>query len=141
MHFRIPEHLLVKNQPVEGQEAAARPASDDMAALEQQAQLGNSPGVSRAPQFVSSARATAEMAQAMGVDGSGGEVPLNPDEIELKDEDEEELASDEEDTVQVAQKEVPASVYGDLAEKVKKQQETREEPVGALERIKRQRRQ
>lgn len=141
MHFRIPEHLLVKNQPVEGQEAATRPAVDGMAALEQQAQPGTSPGVSRAPQFVSSARATAEMAQAMGVDGGTAEVPLNPDEIELKDEDEEEGASDEEDGVALAQKEVPASVYGELADRAKKQGEAREEPVGALERIKRQRRQ
>lgn len=71
---------------------------------------------------------------------TAAEVPLNPDARSSveggREEDEEEGGRDEEDGVALA------SVYGELANVVKKQGEAREEPVlvGALERIKRQRR-
>jgi pre-mRNA-splicing factor SYF1 len=81
------------------------------------------------------------------VDG-GQKITANPEDIELQEESDAE--DDNEERVEVAQKDVPAAVYGDLANKANKndkdgddvaKKREREEPMGALERIKRLRKQ
>jgi pre-mRNA-splicing factor SYF1 len=119
---------------------------DEMAALERQIAPPRSPlkeGM-RSLGFVSG-----------GVEGDkeGQKVAaVNPDEIELADEDEEEDEdANEDDGIDIAQKAVPDGVYGELAikarelnndaNKVGKREASPEENLGALARLKRQRQQ
>ena len=115
---------------------------DEMAALERQL----APAV--IPALQGGTRALGFVSAGIEIQGSAGEVK-NPDEIELGEEDEEEV--EESENIEVTQKKVPDAVYGDLAEAAKKllqndeggKQRSREsdEPMGALERFKRQRQQ
>ena len=114
---------------------------DEMAALERQlapaAVTAPSTNTDRKLGFVSA-----------GVESQPGrEVTANNEDIELPEDND----SDDElnDEVEIAQKDVPAAVFGDLAKKVdndKKRDGSAEDDdgksrLGALERIKRQRRQ
>lgn len=72
-------------------------------------------------------------------ENAGKPVTGNGEDIELPDEDE----SDGDDNVEIAQKEVPAAVFGGLARKREEDGKEAEEDgagktLGALERIKRQ---
>lgn len=110
---------------------------DEMAALERQLAPAPSTNTDRKLGFVSA-----------GVESQPGrEVTANNEDIELPEDND----SDDElnDEVEIAQKDVPAAVFGDLAKKVdndKKRDGSAEDDegksrLGALERIKRQRRQ
>eukprot|EP00850_Spirogloea_muscicola_P007794 SM000040S14806 [mRNA] locus=s40:534356:540087:+ [translate_table: standard] len=156
MHFILPEYLMQKAAEPAAATTAADSAGlarldDNMAALERQTAPPTTAG--SAPQFVSGGmEAQVQTAKALGAISDGGiEIPLapNPDEIELAEEEEE--AEDGGADVDVAQRSVPAAVFGDLADKAAELEEKEregargreegQEPMGALERIKRQRRQ
>ncbi|KAJ7530801.1 hypothetical protein O6H91_14G019800 [Diphasiastrum complanatum] len=153
MHFILPEYLMQRDQgkmsleeTVDTMKRAGVP-EDEMAALERQIAPAShpiAPGM-RSVGFVSGG------IQAQRESGQSFESPVkhlttNPDEIELEEESEDEEP-------QVQQKAVPDAVYGDLAEKAReiaqrdKQNaedqlgQDKEVALGALERIKRQRRQ
>lgn len=124
MHFILPEYLMqgdpgksTREETVDTLKRAGVP-EDEMAVLERQiAAVGNQkrPGEgTRVMGFVSSG------VQVVG-DVEQPKVVKNPDEIELEEEEEEDTKLD------VAQKPVPDAVFGDMA------------PLGALERLKRQR--
>lgn len=73
----------------------------------------------------------------------GKPVTGNGEEIELPDESDDDDESDGEDQIEIAQKEVPAAVFGGLARKRDEETEEADESgaaksLGALERIKRQ---
>ncbi|KAF3334916.1 pre-mRNA-splicing factor SYF1-like protein [Carex littledalei] len=145
-HFILPEYLMQKDQKLTVEEAVdtlkrAGLPEDQMSVLERQ--LGadssnpaaNKDSSARAVNFVRSEVAepepdTTKMAVA------------NAEEIDLPESD-----SDDEN-IEIAQKSVPAAVFGELANKVTEEQEGEDEgaaasesQIGALERIKRQRRQ
>ncbi|CAH8329876.1 unnamed protein product [Eruca vesicaria subsp. sativa] len=79
---------------------------------------------------------------AQSGENAGKPVTVNGEDIELPDESDED-ESDGEDNVEIAQKEVPAAVFGGLARKRDEDGKEAEEDaagktLGALERIKRQ---
>ncbi|CAH2044591.1 unnamed protein product [Thlaspi arvense] len=143
----LPEHMMQKDKMVDVEEARdelkrAGVPEDEMAALERQLMAPTSTTDAsrdggRIVGFVSA-----------GVQSSGAtEVkPLtgNGEDIELPEESDDE--SDGEDNVEIAQKEVPAAVFGGLARKREEDGKDAEEGgengaaknLGALERIKRQ---
>ena len=145
MHFILPEYLMQKEQGKGLEEGAADAkragaAEDEMAALERQlapADISTLQAGTRALGFVSA---------GVEIQGSGVQIK-NPDEIELGEEEED----GENENIEVTQKKVPDAVFGDYAEAAKKllqndeggKQRSREsdEPMGALERFKRQRQQ
>ncbi|KAJ4833898.1 hypothetical protein Tsubulata_032931 [Turnera subulata] len=142
-HFILPEYLMQKDQTLNIDEAKdklkqAGLPEDEMAALERQlAPMVNnthSKDNSRKVGFVSAG------VESQG--DSGVKVNANQEDIELPDESD----SEDDEKVEIAQKDVPSAVFGGLAGK-------REEPeasaasdgdaggrLGALERIKRQKR-
>lgn len=71
---------------------------------------------------------------------------MNPEEIELQEDDEDDEGGEGEN-LDIAQKAVPDAVYGDLASKARelakeeKREAETEEPLGALARLKRQKKQ
>lgn len=156
-HFILPEYLMQKDQgkltleeTVDTLKRAGVP-EDEMAALERQLAPAAASGTAlkdgmRALGFVS-AGVESQAGVTRTADG-GRKVTANPEDIELQEESDEEEGSEE--RVEVAQKDVPAAVYGDLANKANKndkegddvaKKREGEEPMGALERIKRLRRQ
>lgn len=153
MHFILPEYLMQKDQgkmsleeTVDNLKRAGVP-EDEMAVLERQLAPAGAPvsAPKRAVGFVSA---------GVEIQGNAGHhvdaaALKNPDEIELAEEEESDA---EDEKVEVAQKQVPDAVFGELADTAKKllqheetegKQREREsdEPMGALERFKRQRRQ
>lgn len=156
-HFILPEYLMQKDQgkltleeTVDTLKRAGVP-EDEMAALERQLAPAAASGTAlkdgmRALGFVS-AGVESQAGVTRIVDG-GHKITANPEDIELQEESDAE--DDNEERVEVAQKDVPAAVYGDLANKANKndkdgddvaKKREREEPMGALERIKRLRKQ
>lgn len=156
-HFILPEYLMQKDQgkltleeTVDTLKRAGVP-EDEMAALERQLAPAAASGTAlkdgmRALGFVS-AGVESQAGVTRIVDG-GQKITANPEDIELQEESDAE--GDNEERVEVAQKDVPAAVYGDLANKANKndkdgddvaKKREREEPMGALERIKRLRKQ
>lgn len=156
-HFILPEYLMQKDQgkltleeTVDTLKRAGVP-EDEMAALERQLAPAAASGTAlkdgmRALGFVS-AGVESQAGVTRIVDG-GQKITANPEDIELQEESDAE--DDNEERVEVAQKDVPAAVYGDLANKANKndkdgddvaKKREREEPMGALERIKRLRKQ
>lgn len=126
------------------QEEAKGAAEDGMAALERQA-------VARAPPPAADGAARVLGFVSAGVEsqaGAGRAVAANQEEIELPEEDE---GSEDEsaERVEIAQKAVPEAVFGDLARAAAAVNDENAAPavngadarMGALERIKRQRRQ
>lgn len=156
-HFILPEYLMQKDQgkltleeTVDTLKRAGVP-EDEMAALERQLAPAAASGTAlkdgmRALGFVSAG--VESQAGATHTADGGRKVTANPEDIELQEESDAEDGSEE--RVEVAQKDVPAAVYGDLANKANKndkegddvaKKREGEEPMGALERIKRLRRQ
>ncbi|KAF3451555.1 hypothetical protein FNV43_RR07650 [Rhamnella rubrinervis] len=144
-HFILPEYLMQKDQRLDLDEAKdklkqAGVPEDEMAALERQLitpsdkdTTGAGDNGSRKVGFVSA-----------GVESradDGRITTANNEEIELPEE--EESDSEDDSRVEIAQKDVPDAVFGDLAQKRKDPEE--EDPkdkevdsrLGALERIKR----
>lgn len=156
-HFILPEYLMQKDQgkltleeTVDTLKRAGVP-EDEMAALERQlapaatSSTAQKDGM-RALGFVSAG--VESQAGVVRTADEGRKVTANPEDIELQEESDAE--DDSEERVEVAQKDVPAAVYGDLANKANKndkdgddvaKRKEREEPMGALERIKRLRKQ
>lgn len=145
-HFILPEYLMQRDQKLNLEDTVdtlkrAGVPEDEMAALERQlvpaAVTAPSTDTGRKLGFVSA-----------GVESQPGrEATANNEDIELPEDND----SDDElnDGIEIAQKDVPAAVFGDLAKKVdndKKRDGSGEDDegksrLGALERIKRQRRQ
>ncbi|KAH7430038.1 hypothetical protein KP509_09G080100 [Ceratopteris richardii] len=148
MHFILPEYLMQKDQSkmsleetVDTLKRAGVP-EDEMAALERQLVPSGSPartlkGAAKSVSFVSG-----------GIEGATGHIQAdirNPDEIDIGEEDE--MSDAENESENFTEKQVPDAVFGNLAEKKQLLQQENgsekgeEEPLGALERFKRQRRQ
>lgn len=158
MHFILPEYLMQKDQgkvsleeTVDNLKRAGVP-DDEMVALERQlapagAAVSNPRDGLRALGFVSAGVEIQGNSQRESA--SAQHALKNADEIELQEEEESDA---EEEKVEVSQREVPGAVFGGLEDAAKqllqheesggmvRERET-EEPMGALERIKRQRRQ
>lgn len=141
-HFILPEYLMQKDQKLNLEEAVdtlkrAGVPEDEMAALERQLAPApaSAPDGGRVMNFVSA-----------GVESQpdGRKVAANNEDIELPEE-----SDSEDEKIEIAQKDVPAAVFGDLARKAAEDQEKgaaaeddeSTNHLGALERIKRQRRQ
>ncbi|KAK0580123.1 hypothetical protein LWI29_036715 [Acer saccharum] len=149
-HFILPEYLMQKDQKLTIDDAKdklkrAGVPEDEMAALERQlapaANDNNAKDSSRIVGFVSA-----------GVESQtdgGVKVTANHEDIELPDESDEE---GDEEKVEIAQKDVPTAVFGGLAGKRDESEKDEEgedagggvkdgeSRLGALERIKRQKR-
>ncbi|KAI0519901.1 hypothetical protein KFK09_007362 [Dendrobium nobile] len=143
-HLILPEYLMQKDQKLNLEEAVdtlkrAGVPEDEMASLERQlapssANLSAKDG-SRMMNFISA-----------GVESqpNNEKVNANNEDIELPEE-----SDSDDEKIEIAQKDVPATIFGELAHKVtvdQKEVAGSEEsgvnaPLGALERIKRQRRQ
>lgn len=144
-HFILPEYLMQKDQKLNLEEAVdtlkrAGVPEDEMAALERQlapasVSLSATDG-NRMVNFVS--------AGSESQPDGGRKVTANNEDIELPEE-----SDSEDEKVEIAQKDVPAAVFGDLARQVMKDKDVdaaaedngSNSHLGALERIKRQRRQ
>ncbi|KAL2552937.1 Tetratricopeptide repeat (TPR)-like superfamily protein [Forsythia ovata] len=148
-HFILPEYLMQKDQVQTLEEAKdvlkkAGVADDEMAALERQlvpaTNNATTKDTGRHLGFVSA-----------GVQNDGGEkVIANNEEIELPEESE----SEDEEKVEIAQKDVPSAVFGGLVRKREEEMDNEVEAdgsdtakskendghLGALERIKRMKR-
>lgn len=113
---------------------------DEMAALERQLAPAstNLPANDRMVNFVS--------AGAESQPDSRSRLAANSEDIDLPEE-----SDSDEENIEIAQRDVPAAVFGDLAQKAKQDDDKRDaaedneneskSQLGALERIKRQRRQ
>uniref|UniRef100_A0A0E0ANG7 Pre-mRNA-splicing factor SYF1 n=1 Tax=Oryza glumipatula TaxID=40148 RepID=A0A0E0ANG7_9ORYZ len=150
-HFILPEYLMQRDQRLNLDEAVdtlkrAGVPEDEMANLERQL----APGPSTAPPAPSTATAPANrmmnfvsagvQAQAESSSRQQQAAAANNEDIELPDESDE-----EEDDVQIAEKSVPAAVFGELGKRAAENREEESsgaqenEQLGALERIKRRR--
>ncbi|WVZ66873.1 hypothetical protein U9M48_016036 [Paspalum notatum var. saurae] len=145
-HFILPEYLMQKDQRLNLDEAVdtlkrAGVPEDEMAALERQL----APEPSAPPTAPSTAPASANRMMnfvSAGVEAqaqSSRQQAANNEDIELPDE-----SDDEEPDVQIAEKSVPAAVFGELGKRAAESKEESSgvqeaEPLGALERIKRRR--
>lgn len=144
-HFILPEYLMQKDQKLNLEEAVdtlkrAGVPEDEMATLERQLApaAANSP-VKNGGRMVNFVSAGSESQSDGGI-----RLTANNEDIELPEE-----SDSEDDKIEIAQKNVPASVFGDLAEIVAKDEDKGADAadnggsslLGALERIKRQRRQ
>ncbi|KAG6531062.1 hypothetical protein ZIOFF_004832 [Zingiber officinale] len=144
-HVILPEYLMQKDQKMNLEEAVdtlkrAGVPEDEMAALERQLapatnNLPSKDGV-RTVSFVSAGSES----QSDGV----RQVTANSEDIELPEE-----SDSDDEKIEISQKDVPASVFGDLANKraldadhkADAKDNTNSTHLGALERIKRQRQQ
>ncbi|KAG0497206.1 hypothetical protein HPP92_001897 [Vanilla planifolia] len=144
-HFILPENLMQKDQSLNLEEAVdtlkrAGVPENEMAALEKQ--LTSSSNLSakngnKMPSFVSAG-------VEFQPDGNRN-MDANKEDIELPEE-----SDSDDENIEISQKVVPSAVFGELANKVatdqKRDSSAAEEsnnnpPLGALERIKRQRKQ
>ncbi|XP_042429330.1 pre-mRNA-splicing factor SYF1-like [Zingiber officinale] len=144
-HVILPEYLMQKDQNMNVEEAVntlkrAGVPEDEMAALERQLapatnNLPSKDGI-RTVSFVSAGSES----QSDGV----RQVTANSEDIELPEE-----SDSDDEKIEISQKDVPASVFGDLANKraldadheAEAKDNTDSTHLGALERIKRQRQQ
>ncbi|XP_059311494.1 uncharacterized protein LOC132063080 [Lycium ferocissimum] len=142
-HFILPEYLMQKDQLQTLEEAKdvlkkAGVADDEMAALERQLvppENDTKKEQSRVVGFVS----------AGVVESNGQKVTANNEDIDLP----EEIDSEEDEKIEIAQKDVPDAVFGGLIRKRDEGIEAEDDsaaknndsdgPLGALERIKRRR--
>lgn len=144
-HVILPEYLMQKDQKMDLEEAVdtlkrVGVSEDEMAALERQLApaTGNLPSKDgiRTVNFVSVGSET----QSDGV----RQLTANSEDIELPED-----SDSDDEKIEISQKDVPASVFGDLANKLPMDADHKAETkdntdsthLGALERIKRQRRQ
>ncbi|KAL8555465.1 hypothetical protein ACS0TY_003319 [Phlomoides rotata] len=121
-HFILPEYLMQKDQMQTLEEAKdvlkkAGVADDEMAVLERQLL----PPVNEATKNDTGRRLGFVSA---GLQQNGGETTANREDIELPEDSE----SEDEDKVEIAQKEVPAAVFGGLVRK--RDEETGEDAEG-----------
>ncbi|XP_068666830.1 uncharacterized protein [Aristolochia californica] len=141
-HFILPEYLMQKDQKLNLEETVdtlkrAGVPEDEMAALERQLLPTITSDGSKRVGFVS---AGVEVQPGVTQTPDGGrKVTVDQEDIELPEDF-------EDDQVEISQKDVPASVFGELAsevEKVNKKRDVEDDNsrLGALERIKRQRQQ
>lgn len=137
-HFILPEYLMQKDQRLNIDDAKdklkqAGLPEDEMAALERQL----APAINKTTARDSSRTVGFVSAGVQSQSDGGMQVTANQEDIELPEESD----SEDDDKVEIAQKDVPSAVFGGLAGK-------REEPekddakdggsrLGALERIKR----
>ncbi|KAF1864995.1 hypothetical protein Lal_00004368 [Lupinus albus] len=141
-HFILPEYLMQKDQTVNLDDAKdklkeAGVPEDEMAALERQLApaVNNSVTKDRKVGFVS---AGVESQSDKGIKTSG-----NHEDIELPDESD---SDEDDDKIEIAQKDVPDAVFGDLIRKRDENENNGEvdgandTKLGALERIKRMKR-
>jgi pre-mRNA-splicing factor SYF1 len=146
-HFILPEYLMQRDQRLNLDEAVdtltrAGVPQDEMAALERQLAPGPSTTPAAAP-----STATTPANRMMNFVSAGVEAQAessrqqvgNNEDIELPDE-----SDDEEADVQIAERSVPAAVFGELGKRVAENREEsssaqENEQLGALERIKRRR--
>ncbi|KAJ3698708.1 hypothetical protein LUZ61_002413 [Rhynchospora tenuis] len=143
-HFILPEYLMQKDQKLTVEEAVdtlkrAGVPEDQMGALERQ--LAADPLSNSSINKDSSARAVSFVRGGV-VEPESDTIKravANAEEIDLPESD-----SDEEN-IEIAQKSVPAAVFGELAKKAAEEKEGEDDgagtKLGALERIKRQRQQ
>ncbi|ONM25628.1 Tetratricopeptide repeat (TPR)-like superfamily protein [Zea mays] len=145
-HFILPEYLMQKDHRLNLDEAVdtlkrAGVPEDEMAALERQLAPGPSTAPAATPTAPASANRTMNFVSA-GVEAqadSSRQQAGNNEDIELPDE-----SDDEEPDVQIAEKSVPAAVFGELGKRAAEKNEESSgaqgnEQLGALERIKRRR--
>lgn len=144
-HFILPEYLMQKDQKLNIDDARdklkqAGVAEDEMAALERQL----APATTTAKDGT---RRVGFVSAGVESQANGGiKAVANHEDIELPEESD----SDEDEKVEIAQKDVPAAVFGGLVRKRDDEAEQDEEAntkdrdgesrLGALERIKRQKR-
>ncbi|GAB2271607.1 hypothetical protein Dimus_006438 [Dionaea muscipula] len=124
-HFILPEYLMQKDETVnlgKAVDAQAGVGEDEMVALERKL----APAIKDTPVKDNSTRVLGFVSAGL----ESQDVAGNPEDIELPNESE----SEDEDKVEIAQKDVPDAVFGGLVKKSK----GAEAPLGALERIKRQ---
>lgn len=147
-HFILPEYLMQKDQKLSLEETVdtlkrAGVPEDEMSALERQlapaAVNAPSSNTGRKLGFVSA-----------GVESESGVVrSTNDEDIELPEDDSEDESNER---IEIAHKDVPSAVFGELAKKAEidkdkdasaeeNEDEHKSHQLGALERIKRQRRQ
>ncbi|KAG0501566.1 hypothetical protein HPP92_001638 [Vanilla planifolia] len=144
-HFILPENLMQKDQSLNLEEAVdtlkrAGVPENEMAALEKQLTSSSnlsSKNANKMPSFVSAG-------VEFQPDGNRN-MDANKEDIELPEE-----SDSDDENIEISQKVVPSAVFGELANKVatdqKRDSSAAEEsnnnaPLGALERIKRQRKQ
>jgi pre-mRNA-splicing factor SYF1 len=149
-HFILPEYLMQRDQRLTMDEAVdtltrAGVPQDEMAALERQLTSGPSTAPAAAPS-TSTTPANRMMnfvsagAEARAEGSTEQAAAANNEDIELPDEE-----SDEEEDVQIAERTVPAAVFGELGKRAAENREEsssaqeNEQQLGALERIKRRR--
>lgn len=145
-HFILPEYLQRDDAVTVGQAVDALKQAgvgeDDMAALERKL----APAAKEAPAKDSSSRVLKFVSAGLESQDVGRQLAGNPEDIELPEESE----SEDEDKVEIAQKDVPDAVFGGLVNKKEGSGEKGNEddgakakgndaPLGALERIKQQR--
>ncbi|KAL6841877.1 hypothetical protein ACP4OV_028389 [Aristida adscensionis] len=146
-HFILPEYLMQRDQRLNLDEAVdtlkrAGVPEDEMAALERQLAPGPSAAPAAAPSTSTTPANRMMNFVSAGVEAqaesSKQQVAGNNEDIELPDE------SDEEEDVQIAEKSVPAAVFGELGKRAAENRDEssgaqENEQLGALERIKRRR--
>ncbi|XP_077239521.1 tetratricopeptide repeat (TPR)-like superfamily protein [Tasmannia lanceolata] len=146
MHSILPEYLMQKDQKLNLEETVdtlkrAGVPEDEMAALERQLAPVAANDSGRKVGFVS---AGVESQPGVVRTAGGKKVTTNHEDIELPED-----SDSEDEKVEIAQKEVPAAVFGDLARKLETDNDKDSDagdnegksPLGALARIKRQKRQ
>ncbi|KAF5185965.1 Pre-mrna-splicing factor syf1 [Thalictrum thalictroides] len=147
-HFILPEYLMQKDQKLNLEDTVdtlkrAGVPEDEMAALERQfAPVANNSAKdgNRKLGFVS---AGVESQQGATITpDTGRKVAANHEDIDLPEGSD----SEDDENIEIAQKDVPAAVFGDLAKKVEENTKDGDgegesgSKLGALERIKRQKR-
>ncbi|KAG2647145.1 pre-mRNA-splicing factor SYF1-like [Panicum virgatum] len=146
-HFILPEYLMQRDQRLNLDEAVdtlkrAGVPEDEMAALERQLASGPSTAPPAAQNTAPASTNRMMNFVSAGVEAqaeSSRQQAGNNEDIELPDE-----SDDEEPDVQIAEKSVPAAVFGELGKRAAESQEgssgaQENEQLGALERIKRRR--
>ncbi|EOA19859.1 hypothetical protein CARUB_v10000110mg, partial [Capsella rubella] len=145
-HFILPENMMQKDKMVDVDEAKdelkkAGLQEDEMAALERQLLTTTTTNTDAMKDGVRRLGFVSAGVISQSGENAGKPVTGNGEDIELPDESDDE--SDGEDQVEIAQKEVPAAVFGGLARKRDEDveengQDGPAQKLGALERMKRQ---
>ncbi|KAH7545927.1 hypothetical protein FEM48_Zijuj01G0146100 [Ziziphus jujuba var. spinosa] len=140
-HFILPEYLMQKDQRLDLDEAKdklkqAGLPEDEMAALERQL----IPAANDTTTAKDSSRKVGFVSAGVQPEADGGITTTNREDIELPEGSD----SEDDERVEIAQKDVPDAVFGDLAQKRKDAEaptdKDGESRLGALERLKRQKR-
>lgn len=141
-HFILPEYLMQKDQKLNLEETVdtlkrAGVPVDEMAALERQfASTTNNATAKDGSRKLGFVSAGVESQHAVSRTTEAGRVGVqNSEDIDLPEE-----SDSDEEKIEIAQKDVPSAVFGELAKKVEEDGDGgSESKLGALERIKRRR--